>query len=62
MVFLYYCDFALQHRGLRVVKQGVLGLGLIIVYVYYELVLQRRRFRVVERSTWFRVDIGVFVL
>jgi hypothetical protein len=43
--FVYY-DFASQCRRLTVVKQGVLGLGLIMVHVYYEIALQGNRLKV----------------
>jgi uncharacterized membrane protein len=46
MVHVYY-DFALQGRRLRVVKQRVLGLGLIMLCGYYEFALQGMKFKVV---------------
>jgi hypothetical protein len=49
MVHLYY-DFALQGKRFRVVKNGVLGVGVIMVYVYYEFALQCRKFRVFKRE------------
>jgi hypothetical protein len=42
-----YSEFALQGRMFRVVSQGVLGLGLIMVHSYYEFACQGRRLMVV---------------
>jgi hypothetical protein len=42
-----------QGRRFRVVYKGVLGLGLMLVHLYYDFALQGRRFM---------VDAGVFVL
>jgi hypothetical protein len=37
----------LRSWELRVVYRGVLGLGLIMVHLYYDFALQRRRFKAV---------------
>jgi hypothetical protein len=40
-------EFSLQGRRFRVVEKGVLGLGLIMVYWYYEFLLHGMGFGVV---------------
>jgi hypothetical protein len=57
-----YSDFVSQGVTFRFVSKGVLGLGLVVVYVHYDFALRGRMFRVVQQgSTRFRVDNGVFV-
>jgi hypothetical protein len=48
MVHVY--DVVLQGRRFRAVKKEVLGLGLIMVHVYYDFALQGRRLGVVTRG------------
>ena len=42
------CCFA--NKRFRIVKKGILGLRLIMVYLYYEFELQGRRFKVDDRE------------
>jgi hypothetical protein len=42
-----YYEFALQGRRFRVVYKGVLGLGWIMLYLYYDVALTGMRLRVV---------------
>jgi hypothetical protein len=46
MVYVYD-EFALQARRFRVVYKGVLGLGLITMYCYYDVAVPGMTFRVV---------------